>query len=823
MRIRLLWSIFLLLPLPILSSSVHIKRAHHSHNYYVLEHDPLVAGIPLDAVTEVLGVELVEPVKNLRNFWLVRAEKQSVSTRTEGSTDPVLARYNRLRSNAHPSTTGFTERSQDHALANSIKYLSRQTLRQRAKRAPPPIASTVFESASQVAERLAISDPLFGEQWHLVNEEYPENTMNVTGVWEMGITGKGVISSLIDDGLDYTSDDLAENFDAAASHDYNDHTDLPTPKLSDDTHGTRCAGQIAAVRNNLCGVGIAYDSKVAGVRILSGPISDVDEAEALNYAYQDVSIYSCSWGPPDDGRTMEGPDYLIRKAMLEGINNGRDGKGSVFVFASGNGAASGDQCNFDGYTNSIYSVTVSAIDYKHVHPYYSEPCAANMVVAYSSGSGKSIVTTDRGDNKCTSRHGGTSAAAPNAVGVFALALQVRPDLTWRDIQHLCVRTARMINEDEDEWENTAAGRKYNYKYGYGVLDGYRFVTAAQEWELVKPQAWFKTPTVILENGKMTEDWVYSGGQFITEEGITSTITVTQEMLQNHNFEKLEHINVKVWINHARRGDVEVEVVSPNGIKSVLAGQRRNDKADTGFPGWTFMSVKHWDEDPVGDWTIRVTDAVNSDTNGTFLGWNIMFWGSAVDPAQVKKFELVSEKDVFPPPEEAPEPPKPSPTTTRTYQRPTVHPETSAETSPTSSPDSEVSTSSFPGLAKLVSNQKAFFGAIGAVAVFGIGMAVFFWRRRVRARQQNYTSLVGEDVGMTMAGDRTGTRELYDAFGEDSDEDAGDEQTLLPKSGLPDNGAHYRDEPDEQDGRGSRNRERDDVDSNLSGSWEHASP
>jgi kexin len=149
---------------------------------------------------------------------------------------------------------------------------------------------------------------------------------------------------------------------------------------------------VAAVRNGVCGVGIAYESKVAGVRILSGFITDADEAAALNYGYQDVSIYSCSWGPPDDGRTMEGPDYLINKAILEGINNGRGGKGSVFVFASGNGAASGDQCNFDGYTNSIWSVTVSAVDHQGNHPYYSESCAANMIAAYSSGSGKSIVS-----------------------------------------------------------------------------------------------------------------------------------------------------------------------------------------------------------------------------------------------------------------------------------------------------------------------------------------------------------------------------------------------------------------------------------------------
>lgn len=170
---------------------------------------------------------------------------------------------------------------------------------------------------------------------------------------------------------------------------------------------------------------MAYESKVAGLRILSGPISDADEAAALNYGYQENQIYSCSWGPPDNGRSMEGPNQLIQRAVLNGINNGRDGKGSIFVFASGNGAASGDACNFDGYTNSIYSVTVGAIDHTGLYPYYSEACAANMIVTYSSGSTKHIVTTDVGPGKCSHSHGGTSAAAPLAVGVFALALQVR--------------------------------------------------------------------------------------------------------------------------------------------------------------------------------------------------------------------------------------------------------------------------------------------------------------------------------------------------------------------------------------------------------------
>lgn len=39
-----------------------------------------------------------------------------------------------------------------------------------------------------------------------------------------------------------------------------------------NSHGTRCAGEISAARDNgICGVGVAYDSKVAGIRMLDQP------------------------------------------------------------------------------------------------------------------------------------------------------------------------------------------------------------------------------------------------------------------------------------------------------------------------------------------------------------------------------------------------------------------------------------------------------------------------------------------------------------------------------------------------------------------------
>ncbi|KAF9454583.1 hypothetical protein P691DRAFT_656065 [Macrolepiota fuliginosa MF-IS2] len=813
---RLFWPLASTLLLQSTLATSPTKRSYDTHTYYVIEHIPTTSLASLDDVLQVLGVELVDSVGELANHWLVRAPKQLYGlTAREEPRDGVLDTYQYLRKRAE-SPLSIRSDDADHArrIVSSVNYLSRQELRQRVKRAPPPVKPGDSEQNSlsrAVAERLGIQDPLFDKQWHLVNNEFPEHMMNATPVWDMGYTGKGVISSLVDDGLDYTSDDLAGNFDAEDSYDFNDHESLPTPKNYDDHHGTRCAGQIAAQKNNVCGVGIAFDSKVAGVRILSGPISDVDEASALNYGFHNVSIYSCSWGPPDNGQSMEGPAYLIKKAVVNGINSGRNGKGSIFVFASGNGASSGDQCNFDGYTNSIYSVTVSAIDYKGMHPYYSESCAANMIVAYSSGGGQHIVTTDKGKDTCATTHGGTSAAAPNAVGVFALALEARPDLSWRDIQYLCVETARIVNPDDEDWEKTAAGKLYSYKYGYGALDAYAFVTAAQSWPLVKPQTWLPTDTVILNDGKMDNQGNFTGGQFIGADGVESKITITKDMLDSNNLEKLEHINIKVWIQHTRRGDVEVEIVSPNGIKSVLASQRQFDAATTGFPGWTFMSVKHWGEDPVGDWTIRVSDQNEPEkNNGTFLGWNMVFWGSAVDPDKTRNFEVQNIDDVLPPTDVPMSPINPSPSTPKQHPRPTSHlppdhgtkegenskPVFSGKPTPTAAPSATATgiyatpdEGWFSDMSNLVSNQKWFFGALTFVALFGIGAAVFFYRRR-RQRDPGYGPVRDVEMSTTALpghGPSTGgTRELYDAFGEvsDDEDEYADENTGLRRPQAP---------------------------------------
>lgn len=64
---------------------------------------------------------------------------------------------------------------------------------------------------------------------------------------------------------------------------------------------------------------------------------------------------------------------------------GRGGLGSIFVWASGNGGREHDSCNCDGYTNSIYTLSISSATQLGNVPWYSEACSSTLATTYSSG------------------------------------------------------------------------------------------------------------------------------------------------------------------------------------------------------------------------------------------------------------------------------------------------------------------------------------------------------------------------------------------------------------------------------------------------------
>jgi hypothetical protein len=65
----------------------------------------------------------------------------------------------------------------------------------------------------------------------------------------------------------------------------------------------------------------------AGVRMLDGTITDVVEAQSLGLQPQHIHIYSASWGPEDDGRTVDGPGILTREAFRRGVTKVSRGTG----------------------------------------------------------------------------------------------------------------------------------------------------------------------------------------------------------------------------------------------------------------------------------------------------------------------------------------------------------------------------------------------------------------------------------------------------------------------------------------------------------------
>lgn len=146
---------------------------------------------------------------------------------------------------------------------------------------------------------------------------------NVKEAWQLGYTGKGVVVTILDDGLEHTHPDISPNYDPKASFDVNDRDDDPSPRYDysdENRHGTRCAGEVASVMNNsMCVVGIAYNAKIGGIRMLDGDVTDAVEAASLSHSQKHIDIYSASWGPDDDGRTVDGPATLTKHAFERGI------------------------------------------------------------------------------------------------------------------------------------------------------------------------------------------------------------------------------------------------------------------------------------------------------------------------------------------------------------------------------------------------------------------------------------------------------------------------------------------------------------------------
>jgi len=505
------------------------------------------------------------------------------------------------------------------------------------------------------------NDPLFADQWYLrgypgyshsiqkrqrgnsIQTLSPES-LNILPAWAKAITGTGVVVAVVDDGVNDRHPDLQQNYRADLGFDFVDGDRSPRAEgANGDWHGTSVAGIIAGRGGNGIGItGVAPTAQFTAIRLTAGVVGDRQEAQALSHQSQHIDIYNNSWGP-GDGFGLIAPGPLLQRALQRGVRTGRGGRGSIYVWAGGNGRQETDNVNYDGYANSRFVIAVAALTPWGQQADYSESGAALLVSAYGDdGLFYGVTSThfphsgvhqaqplgryglNYSDRNYTNDFGGTSAAAPMVSGVVALMLQANPRLSWRDVQHILVGSARHNDPYNPDWQRNGAGRWVNHNYGFGAVNAAAAVALAEGWRSVRPEIAARQPTQRVA--------IPVGGR--ANPTAQSTVLVQANV-------RVERVEVVFTSTHATGRHLRITLISPDGTPSVLATPNRLPYFGR-YDRWVFSSTRHWDEQAPGAWTLRVANAAPGQ-GGLWQDWSLNLYGTASAPMTAKADEWVGSQ------------------------------------------------------------------------------------------------------------------------------------------------------------------------------------
>ncbi len=367
-----------------------------------------------------------EPIKGLKNVFLVSIPFP----------DETLDVVNKLTASelviyAEPNSIMFTKVSADTAVANSYYW-----------------------------------------QWPIKNTTYGFD-LNVLPAWKIS-KGENVKVAVLDEGVDLEHPALKANL--LPGYDTTDWKGNRGDGSAgpDEPHGTACAGIIAAVDNGFGITGIAPKCKIIPVRIAEGEKTNDGKFQWKKTSYNSVAtgfikayqngadVLSCSFS----GNISS----TVKEAIEEATTQGRNGRGTVVVFSSGNEYAN----NINPYGLLKNVISVGAIGENGQRADYSNYGDGLGVVA----PGVNIPTLDMHgssgyveSNYCN--FGGTSAACPHVAGIAALILSVKPDARASSVASWIYSSCQKLptykyssKDDNGTWNNET---------GYGLVDAYKAV------------------------------------------------------------------------------------------------------------------------------------------------------------------------------------------------------------------------------------------------------------------------------------------------------------------------------------------------------------
>ncbi len=302
--------------------------------------------------------------------------------------------------------------------------------------------------------------------WHL-------DTIKAKEAWSIS-KGAGIKVAIFDNGVDYTHEDLKNNY--LFGYNVNNSNDDAHPLHyeidTDSYHGTAVAGIVGASKNNIGIIGIAPESFLIGVKRIENTSDDLI-VKAFNWLKEkNIDVINCSWGTYDVSDS-------VKYAIVDLATNGRDGKGALIVFAVGNDYYTQDDWKDD--ESAIEEVIgVGAIDQYNQRSVFSNYGEKLDIVApggYLGENNLGISSTDIMENEGLSSGNytlsesgeliGTSFSAPIVAGVIADILAINPNLTRDEVKDILYSTTQKTGNLEYISKDNYT---FNEEYGYGLVN-----------------------------------------------------------------------------------------------------------------------------------------------------------------------------------------------------------------------------------------------------------------------------------------------------------------------------------------------------------------
>jgi len=298
-----------------------------------------------------------------------------------------------------------------------------------------------------------VNDPLYKYQYGL-------QTTNSDKAWDIS-EGEGVVIAVIDTGVDYNHEDIAENIwvnpneipdngkdddgngfvDDVRGYDFLNNDNDP---MDDHGHGTHVSGIIAAVKNNNKGIaGVAPKAKILPIKGLSknGSGSTSTIAKAVYYAADiGAQIINNSWVGLD------------KSIQLEDALNYSKNRGTISIVAAGNSSRNILK-SFPAVLDSV--IAVAATDPDDKKAYFSNWGSKVAVAA----PGYNIVSLRAKNTKMgtpfpnkTSRYiraSGTSFSCPHVSGLIALILSKNKGYEFSKVKSIIQATTKKPNPGQN--------------------------------------------------------------------------------------------------------------------------------------------------------------------------------------------------------------------------------------------------------------------------------------------------------------------------------------------------------------------------------------